>query len=161
MSRLALRPATEDDFAPLTMLWAQGWDAGHAKIAPKELIRLRTAESFHLRLRGFGKNLLVIGERGDPLGFVALKTDQIDQFYVRQDQAGSGLAAQLMALAEAELVARGTTQAKLECLADNARACAFYRKMGWVENGMEDITVDTSKGPYVLPAMIFGKTLGA
>jgi len=138
MSALALRPATEDDFAPLTMLWAEGWDAGHAKIAPKELIRLRTAESFHLRLRGFGKDLLVIG---------------VDQFYVRQDQTGTGLAATLMNLVEAELLARGTTQAKLECLADNDRACAFYRKMGWQGRGMEDITVDTSKGPYVLPAM--------
>jgi ribosomal-protein-alanine N-acetyltransferase len=160
MSDLTLRPATEDDFAPLTMLWAEGWDAGHAKIAPKELIRLRTAESFHLRLRGFGDNLRVIGARGDPLGFVALKKDQIDQFYVRQDQAGSGLATTLMRLVEAELAARGTTEAKLECLANNDRACAFYRKMGWEGRGMEDITVDTSKGPYILPAMIFGKTLG-
>lgn len=156
----ALRPATEDDFAPLTMLWAEGWDAGHAKIAPKELIRLRTAESFHLRLRGFGDNLLVIGERGTPLGFAALKRDQIDQFYIRQDQAGSGLASRLMALVEAELAARGTKEARLECLADNNRACAFYRKMGWQERGVEEITVDTSKGPYMLPAMIFGKTLG-
>ncbi len=160
MSDYALRPATEDDFAPLTMLWAEGWDAGHAKIAPKELIRLRTADSFHLRLRNFGDDLLVIGERGDPLGFVALKPDQIDQFYVRQDQAGSGLAAKLMVLVEAELAARGTKEAKLECLADNDRACAFYRKMGWQPRGMEEITVDTSKGPFVLPAMIFGKTLG-
>jgi GNAT superfamily N-acetyltransferase len=160
VTQLSLRPATEDDFAPLTMLWAEGWDAGHAKIAPKELTRLRTAESFHLRLRGFGDGLRVIGERGDPVGFVALKPDKIDQFYVRQDKAGSGLATTLMGLAEAELAARGTHEATLECLADNDRACAFYRKMGWQALGMEDITVDTSKGPYVMPAMIFGKTLG-
>lgn len=160
MTDLKLRPATEDDYAPLTMLWAEGWDAGHAQIAPKELVRLRTAESFHMRLRGFGRDLLVIGERGDPIAFVALKKDQIDQFYVRQDKAGTGLAAKLMGLVEAELAARGTKDAKLECLADNDRACAFYRKMGWQAQGMEDITVDTSKGPYILPAMIFGKQLG-
>ncbi|MEM7472633.1 MAG: GNAT family N-acetyltransferase [Pseudomonadota bacterium] len=159
MAPLTLRRATEDDFAPLTMLWAEGWDAGHAKIAPEELVRLRTAASFHTRLRGYGDDLLVCGERGAPTGFVVLKPDKIDQFYVHPKQVGTGLAARLMAATQDALRARGTTTAHLECLADNLRGCAFYKKLGWQERGMEDIVVDTSKGPFKMTAMIFEKRL--
>ncbi len=140
-----LRQATEDDFAPLTMLWAQGWDAGHAKSAPKALVKLRTAASFHARLRSFGDDLLVCGERGQPTGFVVLQTDKIDQFYVDPEQVGTGLAARLMEAAEDALRKRGTKAAYLECLSDNKRACGFYQKAGWVARGLEEITVDTSK----------------
>ena len=154
-----LRQATEDDFAPLTMLWAQGWDAGHAKSAPKALVKLRTAASFHARLRSFGDDLLVCGERGRPTGFVVLQTDKIDQFYVDPDQVGTGLAARLMEAAEDALRKRGTKTAYLECLSDNKRACAFYQKAGWVARGLEDITVDTSKGPFKMQAMIFQKDI--
>ena len=154
-----LRRATEDDFAPLTILWAEGWDAGHAKIAPKALIKLRTAASFHVRLRNFGNDLLVTGERGDPLGFVALKGNHIDQFYVRGDQRGKGLAAKLMQAAEAELSKRGHETGILEVSPGNDRACAFYEKCGWTERGIEEATVDTSEGPFKLQLHVYEKTL--
>ena len=160
MLRPVLRAATEDDFAPLTMLWAEGWDAGHAKIAPKALIKLRTADSFHLRLRGFGDDLRVTGERGDPTGFVAFKGNHIDQFYIRADQRGTGLAAKQMDAAEAELARRGHETAQLEVSPGNDRAFAFYTKRGWVEQGIEEATVDTSKGPFKLQLHIFTKSLG-
>ena len=141
------------------MLWAQGWDAGHAEHAPKALLKLRTAASFHARLRGFGDDLLVCGPRGAPTGFVALRPDQIDQFYVGSDQVGTGLASKLMAASEAELRARGTKEAILECLAENSLACSFYEKAGWSARGVEEINVDTSKGPFRMKAMIFEKVL--
>lgn len=154
-----LRPATEDDFAPLTILWAEGWDAGHAAHSPKALFRLRTAASFHARLRAFGDDLRLTGPRGSPTGFVVLKGDHIDQFYVRADQMGSGLATRLMAAAEAELRLRGIRTGFLDCAIGNARARAFYTKAGWTERGVEDLTVDTSKGPYSLPLMVYEKEL--
>ncbi len=154
-----LRRATEDDFAPLTILWAEGWDAGHLAHAPKALVKLRTAASFHQRLRAFGNDLLVVGERGAPTGFVAFKGDHIDQFYIRLDQQGKGLARKLMQAAEAELQARGHAKGVLDCATGNDRAAAFYKKAGWVMRGVEEITVDTTKGSYTLPAMVFEKQL--
>ena len=154
-----LRRATEDDFAPLTMLWAEGWDAGHLANAPKALTKLRTAASFHMRLRGFGDDLRVTGERGDPTGFVAFKGNHIDQFYVRADQRGAGLAKDLMQAAEAELKARGHAVGLLDCAQGNERARAFYAKLGWVERGLEEITVDTSSGPFTLTAHVYEKAL--
>lgn len=154
-----LRFATEDDFAPLTMLWAEGWDAGHAAISPKALVKLRTADSFHLRLRGFGDNLMVTGTRGDPTGFVAFKGNHIDQFYVRANQRGKGLAAQLLQAAEAELTRRGHTTGQLEVTPGNDRAFAFYTKHGWVDHGIAQAMVDTSKGPFKIDLHIFEKSL--
>ncbi len=154
-----LRRATEDDFAPLTILWAEGWDAGHAKVAPKALVKLRTAASFHMRLRNFGDDLMVTGERGAPTGFVAFKGSHIDQFYVRGDQRGKGLAAKLMAAAEAELKARGITKGELDVSPGNERARAFYSKCGWTERGIEETTVDTSKGPFKLQLHVYEKLL--
>lgn len=156
---MMLRRATEDDFAPLTMLWAEGWDTGHLNHAPKALIKLRTADSFHQRLRGFGDDLKVVGPRGEPTGFVAFKANSIDQFYVRADQIGTGLAADLLAAAEAELEARGHKIARLDCGTGNDRARRFYNKNGWTEIGIEDATVDTSQGPFVLPLILFSKQL--
>ncbi|WP_298298499.1 GNAT family N-acetyltransferase [uncultured Litoreibacter sp.] len=156
---MTLRRATEDDFAPLTVLWAEGWDAGHLKHAPKALAKLRTAASFHMRLRNFGDDLMVTGERGAPTGFVAFKGDHIDQFYVRLDQRGTGLAAQLMQAAEAELMNRGYQVGVLDCATKNERARAFYEKAGWVERGIEEITVDTSAGPFTLRAHVYEKPL--
>ncbi len=154
-----LRPATEDDFAPLTMLWAEGWDAGHLDHAPKALIKLRTAESFRLRLRGFGDDLQVIGPRGAPTGFVAFKKNSIDQFYLRADQIGTGLASELLAAAETELLNRGHKTGRLDCGVGNDRARRFYNKCGWEEMGIEDASVDTSKGPFILPLILFFKEL--
>ena len=156
---MTLRPATEDDYAPLTVMWAEGWDAGHLPGAPKELVKLRTAASFHARLRGFGEDLLVMGPRGAPTGFVALKPDKIDQFYISLDQTGTGLAMTLMRAAEEELRKRGTVTATLECADDNHRAFAFYKKAGWSLRGLEMIAVDTAKGPFPMQAMILEKTL--
>lgn len=154
-----LRSAAEEDYARLTIIWAEGWDVGHLPGAPKELVKLRTAASFHARLRGFGTDLRVMGPRGAPTGFVALKTDKIDQFYISLDQVGTGLAMTLMQAAEEELRIRGTTTASLECADDNHRAFAFYRKAGWAPRGREEITVDTSKGPFKLYAIILEKQL--
>lgn len=154
-----LRSATEEDYAPLTIMWAEGWDAGHLPGAPKELVKLRTAASFHARLRGFGKDLRVMGPRGAPTGFVALKTDKIDQFYISLAQTGTGLAMTLMRAAEDELRARGTATASLECADDNLRALAFYQKAGWVQRGREAFTVDTSKGPFEMYGIILEKQL--
>ena len=154
-----LRAATEDDFAPLTILWAEGWDAGHLEHAPKALTKLRTAASFHTRLRGFGEDLLVCGERGAPTGFVAFKGDHIDQFYVRGDQRGKGLAQKLMAAAEAELHRRGYDKGVLDVALRNDRARAFYTKCGWTERGIEEAFVDTSDGPFKLDLRVFEKDL--
>lgn len=154
-----LRQATEEDFAPLTTIWAEGWDAGHLPGAPKGLIKLRTAQNFHTRLRGFGKDLYVAGPRGDPTGFVVILQDKIDQFYIRLDQRANGFARRLIEAAEEMLRAHGIQTAVLECFPENARARRFYEKSGWSVRGPARILVDTQKGPFPLDVILYEKML--
>jgi len=68
---------------------------------------------------------------GAPLGFYMLKDDELDQFYVAARARGTGLAAQLIADAEARIANTGFETAWLACAIGNDRAARFYEKSGW------------------------------
>ena len=102
-----IRPATPADIPALTEIWYQGWHEAHAADVPAALTALRTRDDFTRRLIGFDAGLHVGGPDGAPLGFVALKPDEINQLYVAPSARGTGLAAALMADAEARLAAGG------------------------------------------------------
>lgn len=154
-----IRPAHPDDLPALTEIWHQGWHEAHAADVPATLTALRTRADFTRRLIGFGANLRVGGPEGGPLGLVALKEGEINQLYVAPPARGTGLAGALMAEAETLLAARGTRVALLDCGLANHRAARFYTSQGWREEGVIEVMLDTSQGPYPLPVRRFTKRL--
>jgi len=154
-----IRPATPADIPALTEIWYQGWHEAHAADVPAALTALRTRDDFTRRLIGLDAGLRAGGPDGAPLGFVALKPDEINQLYVAPPARGTGLAAALMADAEARLAAGGTPIARLDCGLGNHAAARFYARQGWREEGVIEVMLDTSDGPFPLPVRRFTKRL--
>lgn len=155
-----VRPAEERDLGPLASLWYDGWQDAHKLILPIELAQHRTLESFGARLRSNLANLRTTGPPGRPLGFSLVKHDELNQLYVSRETRGTGIAAALLADAEARLGAAGVARAWLACAIGNDRASRFYEKHGWRCRGKSVINLDTPAGPFALETWRYEKDLG-
>lgn len=147
------------DFEPLARLWHDGWREAHLQHVPAELTAKRTLESFRHRLHGFGHGLRVAGPVGAPLGFCAIRDDELDQLFVAPQARGSGLAAGLLADGEKRLAAQGITRAHLLCVIENHRAARFYARHGWTNMGVSVEAVQTEDGPFRFELLRFEKNL--
>ena len=153
------RPAVPSDIGPLTRLWFDGWREAHLEHVPAELTAKRTLESFHNRLLGFGDGLRVAGPTSAPLGFCAIREDELDQLFIAPEARGSGLAATLLEDGEARLAARGIVRAHLLCVIQNERAAKFYERQGWQNMGVFHEAVQTDDGPFRFGLLRFEKDL--
>lgn len=156
----ASRPRAES-FSPNFQICLpyQTWHESHAPILPPELTRLRTLDSFRDRLRAQLHEARVVGPIGAPLGFCILKEDELCQLFVSGSSRGSGVAAALIAEAEARLAARGVGTAWLACAIGNARAARFYEKRGWRRIRTEVYHPNTTEGPFSLEVWRYEKSL--
>jgi GNAT superfamily N-acetyltransferase len=154
-----VRAAEEVDVDHLVKLWHDGWQDAHATILPVELARFRTVESFRERLRDALADVRVVGPVGAPVGFHMLRGDELYQLYVSADARGTGVAAALIADAEARLAGRGADAAWLSCAIGNDRAARFYEKSGWRRVGtMIDHSV-TDTGTFPIETWRYEKSL--
>lgn len=154
-----IRQARDEDHDVLAQIWFQGWHDAHALHVPQALTELRTKESFYIRLRQMLVNTLVSGPIGAPVGFCAVKDDEIYQMYAHRNAKGTGVAAALISAGCQEIARQGFDRARLDVIAQNSRARAFYEKTGWVSQGLHDAEVDTLDGPFPLPCILMTKTL--
>jgi GNAT superfamily N-acetyltransferase len=154
-----VRDAEEAELDRLAAIWHEGWHDGHARVVPAELTRLRTLESFRARLQAALAGIRVIGPPGAPTGFCIVKGDELYQLFVSSPSRGSGVAAALMADAEARLVESGVTTAWLACAIGNERAARFYEKCGWHRAGTMVNQCETEDGPFGLDVWRYEKTL--
>lgn len=154
-----VRTAEAADIAPLARIWHDGWHEAHARLAPVELTRLRTLESFRARLATALPNVRVAGPEGDPAGFCLVKGDELYQLFVSPAARGSGVAAALVADAEDSLAAGGTDTAWLACVIGNERAARFYEKCGWRLAGTMINQAETSAGAFPLEVWRYEKRL--
>jgi GNAT superfamily N-acetyltransferase len=154
-----IRAANADDFDALVELWHAGWRDAHLAIVSEALARVRTIDNFRLRLRSDLPDVRVAGAPGRPLGFHTLKGGELNQFYVAASARGTGLAAALMADAEAQLAARGVARAWLACAIGNARAARFYEKCGWRRASTFTSRLDTPDGVIPLEVWRYEKAL--
>jgi GNAT superfamily N-acetyltransferase len=154
-----IREADETELDQLARLWYDGWQDAHAAILPADLARLRTLESFRQRLADELPTVRVIGPSGDPLGFCMVKDDELYQLYVSARSRGSGVAAGLIADAEARLRAAGVRTAWLACAIGNERAGRFYEKHGWHRAGIMVNRLETTAGEYLLEVWRYEKAL--
>jgi GNAT superfamily N-acetyltransferase len=101
----------------------------------------------------------VVGPPGAPVGFTIIKGDELYQLYVSAPSRGSGVAAALVADAEARLAARGVKTAWLACAIGNHRAARFYEKQGWRRVGTMINELDASAGHLSLEVWRYEKLL--
>lgn len=153
------RPALPADLDPLARLWHEGWREAHLAHVPAELTARRTLQSFRARLESFGDDLRTAGPEGAPLGFCAIRADELDQLFVAPEARGTGLAATLLADGEARLAARGVRRPHLLCVIRNTRAARFYERHGWKNMGISREAVATEDGPFAFDVLRFEKTL--
>ncbi len=154
-----VRDAEEIDVDRLARVWYDGWHESHAPIVPAELTRLRTLESFRQRLQEDLLNVRVVGPPGEPVGFSTIKGAELYQLFVSAPSRGSGVAAALIADAEARLAGSGVETAWLACAIGNERAARFYEKCGWHRVGTMANRLDTSIGPFPLEVWRYEKSL--
>ncbi len=153
------RHAQPADLDPLARLWHDGWREAHLAHVPPELSAKRTLQSFRSRLEGFGENLRTAGPIGAPLGFCAIRDDELDQLFVAREARGTGLAATLLADGEARLKAQGFRRPHLLCVIQNTRAARFYERHGWENMGISHEAVQTEDGPFAFDVLRFEKSL--
>lgn len=147
------------EIAALAQLWFDGWQDAHAAVLPAALARLRTRQSFADRLSAMLADVRVIGEPGAPLGFCAIRHDELDQLFVAPAGRGRGVAAALVADAERRLAADGVATAWLACAIGNHRAARFYEKCGWHLAATVVQRLDTIEGPFDLEVWRYEKRL--
>jgi len=155
-----VRDAEAGELADLARIWYDGWRDAHTQIVPAELAELRTPESFQERLRAALPYVRVAGPSGAAIGFYIIKDDELYQLFVSAQARGSGVAAALIADAEARLAEAGVGTAWLACAVGNGRAARFYEKCGWQRAATMDYHAETSRGPFVLQVWRYEKPLG-
>ena len=156
---MEVRAAGIQDVDHLAEIWYDGWQDAHAAILPVELRRFRTLESFRDRLQRALATVRVVGPVGTPAGFVMIKEDELYQLYVSAGSRGSGVAAALIADAEARLAEAGVATAGLACAFGNERAARFYEKSGWRRVGTMVNHAETSEGSFPLEVWRYEKCL--
>ena len=156
---MQVRSADAAEIDDLARLWHDVWHETQAPLAPSELTDLRTLGSFRERLQAALPNIRVAGPLGVPVGFCILKGEELDQLFVAPEARGSGVAAALIADAEARLAERGVETAWLACAIGNDRAARFYEKSGWRLAGTFVNPAETSRGPFPMEVWRYEKRL--
>jgi GNAT superfamily N-acetyltransferase len=152
-----VRAAEPGEVHHLAQLWFDGWQDAHLEILPAELRRFRTLESFRDRLHAALANVRVAGPDGEPSGFSIVKEDELYQLYVSAAARGTGVAATLIADAEARIAQSGATIAWLACAIGNERAARFYEKHGWRRIGTMVSQLETAGGVFPLEVWRYEK----
>jgi GNAT superfamily N-acetyltransferase len=156
---IAVRAAQASELDALARVWFDAWNDGHAEIVPAELTKRRTLPRFRARLADVLADIRVAGPLGDPDGFCITRDDELYQLFVTARARGTGVAAALMADAEAHLIARGVSTAWLACAIGNDRAARFYEKCGWIRAGSFVDRLDTPEGEILLEVWRYEKAL--
>jgi ribosomal protein S18 acetylase RimI-like enzyme len=154
-----IRNARATEIERLATIWYEGWQDAHARILPIELARVRTLESFGARLRSFLASVRVAGPLDRPIGFCIVKGFELHQLYVSTRARGCGVAAALVADAEAHLRESGVRTAWLGCAIGNDRAARFYEKCGWLRAGVVTEHLEVPGGMFALAVWRYEKTL--
>jgi ribosomal protein S18 acetylase RimI-like enzyme len=155
---VTLRPATPADADAIAGIWYHGWRDGHTGCVPDSLLPHRRPEHFRQRVPQRLPSTTVATVDGRVAGFVTLRDDEVEQFYVADYARGTGVAAALMRHAEAALSTRYAV-VWLGVVEQNARARRFYEKCGWSDAGPFDYQAEIPGGTIPVPCRRYEKRL--
>ncbi len=153
------RKPSQSELPALAQLWYDGWQTAHAAHVPASLTAIRTMDSFEKRLAADMDAIRVIGDEGSPLGLCMLKGNEIYQIYVAPEAKGTGAAKIIMEDGLDHIRSAGHEVATLDVIPENARAIAFYEKVGWKRGEVRTVMLDTLDEPYPLPCLMMTKSL--
>ena len=146
-----IRPATAADADDMARIWFEAWGDGHRGNVPDELLRHRSREHFGRRAAQRVPHSWIGEVDGRPVGFVTVEGDEIEQLFVDAAARGTGVAALLLRHGHQVIREKGHRSAWLAVVAGNARARAFYEKLGWRDDGPFDYQAQTEEGPIDVP----------
>jgi GNAT superfamily N-acetyltransferase len=146
-----VRKATAHDVGAIARIWHIGWADGHLGHVPPELVKYRHQEQFVSRAGDRLECTWVAESNGEPVGFVVVKGDEVEQIYVDRSARGTGVAAVLLHKGEAEIRDAGHRHAWLAVVAGNQRARSFYSRLGWRDTGPMSYLAETEVGPLAIP----------
>jgi len=126
---------------------------------PCELVALRTHDDFATHLAALVPGLRVAGPQGAPIGFSAIRGDEMHQLFLSPAARGTGLGALLLADAEERLAEAGHGLAWLDCAIGNDQAIRFYERNGWTRRGEEILALSTVSGTFDAKVLIMEKRL--
>ena len=155
-----VRRATSNDVSSIVRIWHLGWNDGHVGHVPPELVLHRKEEQFVSRARQRLECMWVAESDGQPVGFVVVKGDELEQIYVDRTVRGTGVAATLLHKAEAEIHNAGHVRAWLAVATGNQRARSFYSRHGWRDAGPISYLAETEAGPLAVPSHRYEIDLG-
>lgn len=158
---MQIRPAAQSEVDLLARIWHDGWQDAHAAILPQALARIRTFDSFRERLQAALPHARVAEVDGVAAGFCIVEGDELYQLFVSARARGAGVAAALVADAEARMVAAGIRTAWLACAIGNLRAARFYEKCGWRLTGNMLSRLPVPDGVFELEVWRYEKWLPA
>jgi ribosomal protein S18 acetylase RimI-like enzyme len=122
---LVIRGYETADMEALSAIWFDASRLAHAFIGEARLREQRTLiETIYLPQA----ETLVAARCGEPAGFISLIDDFIGGLFVSPRHQGAGIGRHLIARA-----LETKEQLRLEVYTANARACAFYQSLGFVE----------------------------
>lgn len=159
MSDWPLRAVDPAEFHAFAVMWHKAWHDGHAAIVPAGLVALRQLADFKARVARIAPLARCGGPAGAPLGFCAVRKNELYQLFVAEKARGTGLAARLLADGEARLREGGYAEVFLDCQPDNIRALRFYQRMGWSIDRPAMVTLETADGGFELETLILRKSL--
>jgi ribosomal protein S18 acetylase RimI-like enzyme len=142
-SDLVIRRARPEDATPIARLHVKTWRETYRDLAPENAVRTLDLPYRHavwVKMLDEATRTVLVGERDGSL--VAIGSSgpatapelephgEINTLYVDAAMAGRGIGRRMMAALAADLQARGFSSAALGVVAANARATAFYERLG-------------------------------
>lgn len=141
-----IRPMRPDEVPLVARIWHDAWHDAHDALVTPQVVAERTPDIFVKRLAGLATHSYVVDHQGIPIAFAALWNDEIDQLFVERSWRGTGVARLLLSVLERRLAEAGTKVGRIECMAGNDRAHAFYRRNGWTDTGVREMPLWTPDG---------------
>ncbi|NIJ42011.1 putative acetyltransferase [Parvibaculum indicum] len=116
------------DIPALASVWKDSWYESHAALSfGKE----PDQAYFETRAAKLLPDCLIARRKGEAIGLVSWRENELYQLFTLSAAHGTGLAADLMARSERAMHEAGHSRLFLLCRVGNDRARAFYEKRGW------------------------------